>query len=250
MKIVAICGSAHEGNTHSVLKTLAEEHPDIHFNVIMLHKADLGECTGCYTCTLKGEDKCPLKDDRDMIVKEMHDADGVIFASPVYVNHSSALMKRFMERLNYMGHRPPFFGKHAMVMAVGGGFGADHANEFMEGIFSVFGFNVVSSAELYIAPKSEVETRANHKKITTAFNAFVSEIKKGPARKPTPTITQLIYFKIFKAISEWNKEEGVADYEFYKDKTDYYCNANVKFFRNKIASWIAGREIKKMMRDR
>ena len=63
-------------------------------------------------------------------------------------------------------------------------------------------------------------------------------------------MTQLIYFRIFKAISEWNKEEGTADYKFYKDKTDYYCDANVKFLRNKMASWIAGREIKKMMADR
>jgi hypothetical protein len=65
-----------------------------------------------------------------------------------------------------------------------------------------------------------------------------------------PTITQLIYFKIFKAISEWNREEGVADHGFYKDKTDYYCEANIKFLRNKIAGWIAGREIKKTIKDR
>ena len=249
MRVLAICGSAHRGNTYSILKTLEEDHPDVEFQIIELHKADLKECRGCYVCTMKGEELCSLKDDRDKIIKEMHDADALIFASPVYVNHSSALMKRFMERLNYMGHRPCFFGKHAMVLANGGGFGADDANKFMDGIFSVFGFNVVSSAELYVATESEAEKRTNREKANKAFNTLIVETGKG-ASKPTPTLTQLIYFNIFKAVSELNKEKGTADYEYYKDKTDYYCDANIKFFRKKMANWIAGKEIKKMMEGR
>ena len=250
MKILAICGSAHRGNTYGVLKTLADEHPDIDFNIIELSKVDLKDCRGCYMCTLKGADKCSLKDDRDMIVKEMHDADGVIFASPVYVNTSSALMKKFMERVNYMAHRTRFFGTYAMVLADGGGFGADSANEFMKGIFSVFGFNVVSSAELYIATKSELENRTNHEKATSAFNTLTSAIVNDKGSKPTPTLTQLIYFKIFKAISEWNPEHFSADHEYYKDKTEYYTDANIGFFKKMMANRIAGREIKKMMADR
>ncbi|MBD3255313.1 MAG: hypothetical protein GF383_09485 [Candidatus Lokiarchaeota archaeon] len=41
----------------------------------------------------KGEDKCPLKDDREIISKKLDDADGVIFATPVYSMRISYLLK-------------------------------------------------------------------------------------------------------------------------------------------------------------
>ena len=74
----------------------------------MLNEVNLEQCLGCYVCVLLGEEKCPLKDDRDMIIKEMLDADGIVFASPVNVNHISAIMKHFIGRLGYEAHRPRF----------------------------------------------------------------------------------------------------------------------------------------------
>ena len=118
MKIVAICGSPHKGSCYQVLSTIAEDHPEVEYKLLMLGELNFGQCIGCYACIARGEDKCPLKDDRDLVVNEMLDADGVIFASPVYVNHISALMKSFIDRIGYESHRPRFFGKQAMVMAV------------------------------------------------------------------------------------------------------------------------------------
>jgi hypothetical protein len=60
-----------------------------------------------------------------------------------------------------------------------------------------------------------------------------------------PKFGDLVYFNIFKTISELNKKEGVADYEYYKDKTDYYYDINLPFFKKRFAEWIAGKEIKK-----
>lgn len=248
MKILAICGSPRKGNCYSVLNSIKENYPDIDFKLLMLNELNLKQCRGCYVCFLKGEENCPLKDDRDMIIQEISAADGIILASPVHVNHISALMKYFIGRLGFLGHRPRFFNKYVMVMAIGSGFGADKANEHMNGIFSVFGFNVVSSLELYIATKSEQENAYNQEKTIEAFEKFISTIKSG--QKPSPTMTQLIYFNIFKAISEWNKKAGKADYEYYKDKTDFFYEAKINPFKKMIAKRIAGKEIKKMMNNR
>ena len=109
MKILAICGSPHRGNTYSALNSIKEDYPDIDYKIIMLNEIDLKPCLGCYACIRLGEEKCPLKDDRDMIIQEMHDADGVLFASPVYVNFISALMKTYIERTAFLSHRPSFF---------------------------------------------------------------------------------------------------------------------------------------------
>jgi len=248
MKILAICGSPHRGNCYSVLNSIKENYPDIDYKLLMLSEVNLEPCRGCYVCFLKGEENCPLKDDRDMIIKEMLEADGIVFASPVYVNHITALMKHFIDRLGFMPHRPRLFDKYAMVMAICGGFGADKANEYMHGIFSTFGINVVSSLELRIATKSEEEKIYTHEQTMKAFDTFIARIKKG--QRNAPTMTQLVMFNIFKAISEWNKEAGKADYEFYKDKTEFFYDAKINPFKKMLAKRIAGKEIKKMMKNR
>ena len=246
MKILAICGSPRKGNTYSVLNSIQESYPDIDYRLLMLNEVNLEQCRGCYVCVLRGEENCPLKDDRDMIIKEISDADGVVFASPVYVNHITALMKNFLDRLGFFAHRPCFFGKYAMVMAVCGGFGAKEANEYMDGIFSVFGFNVVSSIELKTGSNSEERKRHNNEKTIKAFDTFIAITKEGQGDISTPTLTQVVYFNVFKAISEMTKEVGKADYQFYKDKTDYFFDTKISFFKKMMAKRIARKLIKKM----
>jgi multimeric flavodoxin WrbA len=248
MRILSICGSPHRGNSYSVLNSIKENYPTIDYDLLMLNEVNLGQCRGCYVCVLQGEGNCPLKDDRDMIIKEILGADGIVFASPVYVNHITALMKNFIDRLGFFAHRPCFFGKYAMVMAVCGGFGAKEANEYMNGIFSVFGFDVVSSLELKTGSGSEERKRHNHEKTINAFDTFIARIKEGQGNTPTPTptLTQLIYFNVFKAISEMTKEVGEADYQFYKDKTDFLYDTKINFFKKMLAKRIAGKVIRKM----
>jgi len=84
MKILAICGSPRKRHTYSILKSIKENYSDIDYKILKLSEMNFELCRGCYTCVLRGEDKCPIKDDRDMIIQEMSDADGTIFASPVY----------------------------------------------------------------------------------------------------------------------------------------------------------------------
>ena len=74
MKILAICGSPHKGNTYSVLNSIQEDYPDIDYKILMLSELIWERCLGCYACIALGAEKCPLKDNRDMIVEEMYKA--------------------------------------------------------------------------------------------------------------------------------------------------------------------------------
>lgn len=215
----------------------------------MLHELNLEQCRGCYVCVLQGEQHCPIKDDRDMIIKEMLDADGIIFSTPAYVNHVCALMKNFIDRLGYYAHRPCFHDKYAMVMATCAGFGAKEANEYMSGILNVFGFNVVSSLELKTGLKSEKRKTYNHEKTVEAFDIFLEGIENGSQAPPAPSVTQLVFFNIFNTISEINKETGKADYQFYKDKTDYFYDVKINFFKKMMAKRIVEKLIKKIMEN-
>ncbi|MCP4761370.1 MAG: NAD(P)H-dependent oxidoreductase [archaeon] len=243
LKIVAICGSPHKGSCYSVLKWIEEDYPDIDYKILMIKDMNLEMCRGCYTCVLKGEKYCPIKDDRDMIIKEMLDADGVIFASPTFVNHISALMKNFLDRLSFFAHRPIFFDKYAMVMSVCGGFGADKATGYLDDISSSFGFNVVSSLELKMSTKSDKENNANHEKTKSAFNTYLTGIKKG--QKTKPGLMLVIMFYMFKFVSAAKKDHFKADYEYYKDKTNYYDERKISFYKKMIAKKIVSNFVKK-----
>lgn len=251
MKILAICGSPKRGNNYAMLNFIGENFPDLDYKIIMLNEVNLEQCKGCYVCIARGEELCPLKDDRDMILDEMNTADGIIMATPVHVNHVSALTKHFIGRIGFLGHRPRYFDKYLMPMAIGGGFGADEAAKHIDGIFSVFGFNVVPSLELFIASKEEREKPGNKEKTIRAMENFIREIEKGQVRKqlPEPTLLRMIYFKIFKAVSEFNPD-AAADYEYYKDKDQYYYPTKMNPFKKMLANRIAGKEITKMTKDR
>ena len=250
MKILAICGSPKKGNTYSALKFIKEKYPDIDFKIMMLKDMNLQPCLGCYVCVKLGEDKCSLKDDREMIVKEMMDADGVLFASPVYTMQITALMKNFFERVGYIDHRPCFYGKHAMLMAVCAGFGADKANEYMEGMCSIFGFTIASKVELKIASKSENEKAYNENQIAEAFDKFILKIKESKGQPPSITLTQLIYYNVFRRLSQMQKDMYKADYKFYKDKTDIPGNSKVNIFKKMFANYMVGKITKDMMKNR
>ena len=244
IKIAAICGSPHRGNTYDILRMLKKSNSEIDFKILMLSELNLKDCLGCYSCINTGEEHCPLKDDRDMIINEMKDADGTIFASPTYARMISAIMKKFVERTSFLAHRPIFFGKHAMALTTYAGFGGDLTCKYLNENFTQSGFHFVTSVELMTATKSEIETAHNHSKALKEYEKLINTIKSQ--KKFEPSLGQLVYFHIFKSISELNKLKGWADYEFYKDKKDFYQDIKIPYMKNKLARWISGREIKKL----
>ena len=248
MKILSICSSPKKGGTFKALNSIKEEFPDIDFEILMLKDMNMKDCLGCYACINRGPEYCRLNDDRDVILKKMEEADGVIFATPTNTRHVTVLMKKFMDKLGYIAHRPYFFDKYAMFVSTCKGFGADLANDYMSSNIGQYGFNEVSTLDLYISRKSEAETKYNQNQIIQEFKKLIQAIQKGERDKPT--VGDLVYFQIFKAISELNKKEGIADYEYYKDKTGYYYDVDVPFYKKRFAKWIAGKKIKKFVANK
>ena len=112
MKILAVMGSPKgKGAGYKIIRKIEEGMKmmgDVEFKYLFLKDINLKQCTGCYNCLAKGEDKCPLKDDRASIEQELLSADGIILSTPVYVLNVSWLMKNFIDRFAYTNHRPRF----------------------------------------------------------------------------------------------------------------------------------------------
>ena len=247
MKILAICGSPRKGNTYSALNTIKEGFPDIDFEILMLKDLQFELCRGCYACVLRGEDKCPVKDDRDMVIEKMQTADGLIAASPVYAHMITATMKNLFDRLGFYGHRPRFFDKYAMSIATCSGYGAEHALKYMDKGLRIFGFNLVPSLELHYEPGNvpEEQRKENNEKITAGMKTLVARIQEGV--KDKPTLNMLIPFGIFKAISVAAKDVMPADYEYYKDKKNFYYDVSIPFHMKWIANKVVKKEVSKIL---
>ena len=243
MKILAICGSPRKGNTYSVLKSIQENYPDIDIRLLKLSEMNFEFCKGCYACVKKGEDKCLVIDDRDVIIGEMMDADGIILASPVYSHMVSAPMKNFFDRFGFYAHRPHFFEKFALSIATCSGYGAKYAIEYMEKMLSVFGFNIAPSLELQFRPGEmpEKNKKQNHEKTLKAVNTLIERIEKG--EKDKPEMGMMVPFHIFKYVSTIDKDVMSADYQYYKDKDEYYYEASIPFVKKFLAKRVANKII-------
>src|SRR5512145_1501249 len=116
MKSVTVfVGSARKhGLTHAAARRLLEglrAYGDVEGEIVFLGDHDLGLCRGCKVCFARGEEHCPLKGDRDLLIEKMLASDGIVLASPNYSFQVSAIMKAFLDRLGYVFHRPLFHGK-------------------------------------------------------------------------------------------------------------------------------------------
>lgn len=155
MKLLLINGSPKRNSTtFQIVKKVVEEMKAIDSLIeseeIYLCDADLAMCKGCYQCLSLGENRCPLKDDRELLEQKLTEADAVIFSSPVYVANVSALFKNFVDRFAYLCHRPRFHGKKAMVVCSAGSDGAGIVNILLTIAVETWGFDVVQKLGVLI----------------------------------------------------------------------------------------------------
>lgn len=101
-KILIINGSPRKsGNTELLVDSFikgANESGNI-AQKINLRELNINNCIGCLQCQEKKGNPCIQKDDMDKLYSAFNEADMVVFASPLYWMHFTALLKNAMERL-------------------------------------------------------------------------------------------------------------------------------------------------------
>jgi multimeric flavodoxin WrbA len=155
MKILVLSGSFRKhGNTDQICNLIArhlqkiadQNHETLEIETLYLGHQDISPCRGCRVCFYQGEDKCPLKDDLLAVKTKMIQADGILIASPVYVDDVSGIVKNWIDRLAHVCHRPEFAGKCAYLVATVGSTPTDHAMRTMTVALSSWGFHIVGKA--------------------------------------------------------------------------------------------------------
>jgi multimeric flavodoxin WrbA len=255
MKILVIIGSPHKGNTYRAAKKIEEfmqSKGTAEFEYLMLKDTDLSQCSGCFVCFVKGEDHCPCKDDASVIEQKIHDADGVIFATPVYGMNVSALMKNFIDRFSYIFHRPRFFDKKALLLSTTGALGLKEVLDYLKLVAGIWGFEVSCHVGIVTPPMqlSKKKEQENDLKLEKAALEFYNALHK---KRRSPGIKDVLVFHAQKASFGELGQSSPADYTYWKEKgwlspeANYCVDVPINPVYNAIG-WISEQLLKRKMR--
>ena len=124
MKILFVSSSPHKEKSQTYL--LAQEvlkgcPNSVNLKIIHLCDYKIDFCRHCEQCHKKIMN-CLIKDDVHMILEKMLEADGIILASPNYINQVTASMKALFDRSSHFIHCKRLMGKYiAGVVTSGSG---------------------------------------------------------------------------------------------------------------------------------
>jgi multimeric flavodoxin WrbA len=232
--ITAFVGSARKrGFTYIATRQFLDNlqsFGDVQSEIVFLSDYHLGVCRGCKSCFLRGEERCPLKDDRDVLIEKMMTSDGVVFASPNYLFQVSAIMKVFLDRLGFVFHRPRFHGRTFTSIVAQGIYGGGKVVNYLDFAGRGLGFNVAKgSCVTSLEPMAEKDRRKMEETLARQSRRFHEQLLKPVL--PAPSIFQLMAFRMSRTSIKTTLDDDNRDYTHYRDHgwfdSDYYYTAKL-----------------------
>lgn len=241
--VLIINGSPRKGETQQAAEMLAamlREKGNVNINWLQLGETKLGQCRGCHLCIQRGENYCPLRDDRDLIMEAMKQADGIVIASPVYSQNVSTILKNMIDHFAYLYHRPSLFGKKVMALATGGG-------KFSETLHYIgynagcWGMNYVCGAGV---PHFDALQPAFRKKVIHKLDRAVRKFYRAlvTEKEVKPGIGDLMWFRMWQMTARSCKDSNPADFDHYLEQgwftSSYYYPVKIPVHRRMIRAAI------------
>ena len=183
MKILAIHGSPRtiRSTTRILANYVLEGAAEAGAETEMIDLCDLRitPCTACEGCSFNGI--CVFDDDVPPLVGRMKGADGVVFASPVYIDNVTGQMKVFFDRLADAIHYQLLAGKYGCSVATTHTSGGDEVVAYQNhvlnylAVISVGGLRVATGGNAEVLNTREAEARALGKKLVRAIRDGFSD---------------------------------------------------------------------------
>lgn len=189
-------------------------------------------------------------DDRDSLFGKIMASDGVVLATPVYSFQVSGLVKIFLDRMGFLFHRPRFHGKAFTCIVVEGLYGGAEVQKYLEFVGWGLGFNVVKGSRILSLEQTlESERRRRERTLDHHAARFYDRLLKPPF--PTPSLFQLMAFRMGRTSIRQLLGEGARDYTYYRDKgwfnSDYFYPTRLgplKKIAGAAFDWMARRKFR------
>lgn len=223
MNILICIGSyRRNGNTAHIAAMIEEELArraadagvPLAVEIIFLAHEQIGLCRGCRVCFDKGETLCPLHDDFLAIKAKMVEADGLLVASPIYVNDVSGTTKNWIDRLAHVCHRPQFAGKCTYLVTTIGSGQSSHALRTLGAALQTWGFHIVGQTGFKtgaLMDKAELRARFQAETARIAGRLFDAIQQR---RFANPSFLSLMTFRIQQSV--WQQQPSdTVDYRYW-----------------------------------
>jgi multimeric flavodoxin WrbA len=181
----------------------------------------------------------------------MLSADGVVFATPVYVHTVSALLKNFFDRFAYMCHQPRFHGKSAMFVVTTELSGAEETLEYMRFPAFTWGFHL--SCDLDVVYNAYLEPGKYHDMVTHRISKVARKFYQDMTLPlGAPTFRELAFFHLMRHKVTFHKEMLPYDYQYWKEQgwlsRSFYEENDIPSLKNGLARLLVKRKVKRLLR--
>jgi multimeric flavodoxin WrbA len=236
-KVTAFVGSARKKHTYGAVVLFLEHLKamgDVEYEIVRLSDYRIEACRGCKVCFDRGEEYCPLKDDRDVLIDKMIESDGVVFASPNYSFQVSALMKLFLDRLGFAFHRPRFFGKTFTSIVIQGIYRGDQIVDYLDFVGMGLGFNTVKGTCFKaFEPMTEKERQQLDRMLARQAARYYASLERPTY--PAPGWLMLMAFRMGRTSMRLELDESSCDCQYYAERgwfeSDYFYPTRLGVFK-------------------
>lgn len=252
-KVTAFIGSQSKKATYTAVQEFEKnlkQYDEIEFEYVFLNNYHLEFCRGCKQCFNKGEEYCPLKDDRDTLLEKIDHSDGIIFATPNYAYQVSARLKNFFDRTAFFHHRPKYFGKTCTAIVVQGYRGGGDILKYLSSVSESMGFQVSKGCcTATLDPMTKLQQERLTQNIKKASATFYKELLHP---NPSPSFSKLMLFRFARTYVK-TIDQKYRDYHYYKEKgwfeSDYYYTTSLGLIKRLAGNLfdLLGQRVSKIM---
>lgn len=225
--VIALQASAQRRTTYTMLTEIQAllSVQDIDMEIVNLHRLEIKDCLGCYHCLNKGG--CVHKDDHEALVDKILAADGVIYATPVYILNMGATLKRYLDRAFVLAHQPRLAGKPFMSVVSTAGAGLKQVSAMLTKTADMMLMRPCGAITGKMRPD-----RASIKASDVAKFACLVNADRADDR---PTIRQLFWFSLTKLLGSFTP----VDAAFWQESgwLDRLWPYDCKLGINTIPAW-------------
>jgi len=218
MKVIGICGSPRGQSSRTkrlveaVLRGAEELGAETEF--VDLCAMTILPCTGCETCYATGS--CIHGDDAADLVASMVAADGIVLGSPVYIDHVTAQMKAFLDRLADAIHCQLLTGRYGCSVATTWGSGGEEVVEYLNHVLRWLGVVTVGDTGVALGRNPESLQGAENRAVT--LGRTLAEAIHTRRKYPGQDAEIEENWREFREIVRENRASWPYEYAYWQDR--------------------------------